>query len=119
MMFGIGLILKLLGAFAGYAAKKDDNATAIALESLRTQVAANAVKSDIIRAQLGHPVAWIPRFLIEGAAAIYFIAIVVDSIWQLPGDISELPVTEAALLATVFTGMFISDAVKSFTRNRK
>ena len=108
----IGIALALLRAFMGYAAKRDDNATVQALEALKAQVEVNREKSAIIRAQLGHPIAWIPRFAAEFAAVMYFTAIVIDSIWDLPGVVLALPGSEAAILATIFGGMFIRDVFR-------
>jgi len=108
----IGIVLTILRAFLGYAAKRDDNATVQALEGIKAQVEVNREKSAIIRAQLGHPIAWIPRFAAEFAAVMYFTAIVIDSIWDLPGVVLALPTSEAAILATIFGGMFIRDIWK-------
>jgi len=105
----ISIALALLRAFLGYAGKRDDNATVQALEAIKGQVELNRERSAIVRAQLGHPLAWIPRFLAEAGAVAYFLAIVIDSIWDLPGVVLALPPAEAAILATIFGGMFIRD----------
>ena len=107
-----GLLFKLAGVFLGYATKRSDNATATALEAIRADIANNQTKAEVIKAQLGHPIAWVPRMLIEFFAAMYFGAVVIDSIWQLPGDVSALPTATAALLGTVFAGMFIRDIAR-------
>lgn len=108
----IGIVFAIVKAFMGYAVKRDDNATAQALEAIKGQVEANREKSAIVRAQLGHPVAWIPRFCAEAGAVMYFLAIVIDSIWDLPGVVLALPAPEAAIMAAIFTGMFIRDVWK-------
>jgi hypothetical protein len=108
----IGIVLTILRAFLGYAAKRDDNATVQALEAIKGQVEVNREKSAIIRAQLGHPIAWVPRFCAEFAAVMYFTAIVIDSIWDLPGVVLALPTSEAAILATIFGGMFLRDVLR-------
>ncbi len=108
----LGILFKLVGVFLGYATKRSDNATATALETIRADIVNNQTKADIVKAQLGHPVAWIPRMVIEFGAAIYFLAIVIDSIWQLPGDISELPTPTAALMTAIVTGMFIQNIAR-------
>jgi hypothetical protein len=105
----IGVVLAIVQAFMGYAGKRNDAATAIALEDIKAQVETNREKSAIVRAQLGHPIAWVPRFMAEFAAAIYFVAVVIDSVFDLPGVVLALPTPEAAVMATIFAGMFLRD----------
>lgn len=102
----IGLVFKYLGA-------KNDADAAKALEEIKALVQANAEKSAIVRAQLGHPIAWVPRFLIELGAALYIGAIFIDSVFDLPGAVLALPTNEAALLGVIVSGMFISTAFRS------
>lgn len=84
--------------------------TDIAIKNIEADIALNAARQAIIVAQLGHPVAWIPRALAEMTAVFYFMLIVIDSIFQLPGNVDELPATTAAVMATIFAGMFLSSA---------
>lgn len=104
----VSVILAILKAFLGYASKRDDARTAEVLETIKAQVEANQAKADIVRAQLGHPVAWIPRFVIELFSAVYFSTHVADRLFDLPGDIAPLPAEMAALLSVIIGGMFLS-----------
>ena len=108
---GGGVLTSVLGHLEKRAALENDR------EKLRTEVTISEIKAEletrqqqaaIVKLQLGHPVAWVPRFLAEMAAVLYFMSIVVDSIWDLDGTVAALPVTEAGLMATIFGGMFLS-----------
>lgn len=105
MIFGI--LLKILGAFLGYATKRDDNATAKAIESIRAEVEQARTQADVIKANVGNPLIRLAAGIAAIVAVLYFTAIVVDTIWQLPGDIDQLPASTAALLSVIFGGMFL------------
>jgi hypothetical protein len=81
--------------------------TEITISEIKAELATRQEQAAIVKLQLGHPIAWAPRFLAEMAAVIYFISIVVDSVWDLQGTVAALPVTEAALMSVIFSGMFI------------
>jgi hypothetical protein len=104
----IGIALKLIDVLIGYATKRSDQKSVQALEEIKAKVETDRQKAEIIRAQLGHWIAWLPRFLVEMAATLYFGSIVIDSIWNLDGTVAALPTNEAALMATIFAGMFIT-----------
>ena len=104
----IGIALKLIDVLIGYATKRSDQKSVQALEEIKSKVETDRQKAEIIRAQLGHWIAWLPRFLAEMAAVIYFMSIIIDSIWNLDGSVAALPTGEAAILATIFAGMFLT-----------
>lgn len=108
----ISIVFKLIDFAIGYATKRSDAKSAQALEEIKASVEDNKQKAEIIRAQLGHWIAWLPRFLAEMAAVLYFMSIVIDSIWNLDGSVSALPTAEGAILATIFAGMFLSAALR-------
>lgn len=66
------------------------------------------VQADVTKAELGHAVAWVPRFLASMGAAVYLLAHIIDAIWQLPGDVAPLDAASAAVVSVIFAGMFIS-----------
>ncbi len=108
----IGIALKLIDVLIGYATKRSDAKSAQALEEIKASVEDNKQKAEIVRAQLGHWIAWLPRFAVESCAALYFASVVIDSIWNLDGSVAALPTNEAALMATIFAGMFLSAALR-------
>jgi hypothetical protein len=81
--------------------------TEITISEIKAELAVRQEQAAIVKLQLGHPIAWAPRFLIEMSVAIYFMAHVVDSIWNLSGDVRPLGVPEAALMATAVSAMFL------------
>jgi hypothetical protein len=80
----------------------------VTIQAIQQELETRKEPAGIIKAKLSHRVAWLPMTLIEFGAAVYFIAIIVDAIWQLPGDVSTLTPENAALLSVVFAGMFIT-----------
>jgi hypothetical protein len=81
--------------------------TEVTISEIKAELAVRQEQAAIVKRQLGHPIAWFGRFLIEMSVAVYFMAHVVDSIWNLSGDVRPLGVPEAALMATVVGGMFL------------
>ena len=115
---GGGVLTSVLGHLEKRKALENDSQklkTEITISEIKAELETRRQQAAIIKLQLGHPVAWVPRFLAEMAAVIYFMSIVVDSIWDLGGTVAALPVTEAGLMATIFGGMFLS---ATFGRNR-
>lgn len=103
-------VLKTLENRADNETERERIRTSATIEEIRAEITRRSAQKDIVVAQLGHPVAWVPRFLAELTATFYFMSIVIDSIFQLPGDISELPAPVAAVMATIFGGMFLREA---------
>jgi hypothetical protein len=110
MMFAI--ITSLIGIVLSYAKARDDKAMVLAVEGIRADIQQNQIKADIIKAQLGHRVAWLPRTIIEFAAAFYFLGWIVDAVFDLPGEMQELPPSAAALLGAVYSGMFLGSVLR-------
>jgi hypothetical protein len=81
--------------------------TEVTISEIKAELAVRQEQAAIVKLQLGHPIAWAPRFLAEMTAVIYFMSIVVDSVWDLQGTVAALPVTEAALMCVIFSGMFL------------
>lgn len=129
------LILKILGFFLGvdplqkfltYLNAKANNETE--RERLKTEVTIEEIKGEIdlnnqrrliVQTQLGTPIAWFPRFLAELFAVLYFMAIVIDKIFNLPGEVSDLPTPIAALMGTIFAGMFLARAADNLPKAGK
>jgi hypothetical protein len=115
---GGGALTTILGHLEKRQALQNDSEkmkTEITISAIKAELATRQEQAAIVKLQLGHPVAWVPRFLAEMAAVIYFMSIVVDSIWNLDGTVAALPAAEAGLMATIFGGMFLS---ATFGRNR-
>jgi hypothetical protein len=81
--------------------------TEVTISEIKAELATRQEQAAIVKLQLGHWIAWFPRFLAEMTAVVYFMAVIVDSIWDLEGAVLKLPVPEAALMGTIFAGMFI------------
>lgn len=103
-------VLKSLENRANNETARDRIKSQVTIEEIKAEIARRSAQKDIVVAQLGHPVAWVPRFLAELTATFYFMAIVIDAMFQLEGDISELPAPVAAVMATIFGGMFLKEA---------
>lgn len=88
--------------------------TEVTISEIKAELAVRQEQAAIVKLQLGHPIAWIPKFLAEMTAVIYFMAVCVDSIWDLEGSVLDLPTPIAALMGTIFAGMFLTSAVKNF-----
>jgi hypothetical protein len=107
---GGGVLTSVLGHLEKRQALQSDAQklkTEVTISEIKAELATRQEQAKIVRLQLGHPVAWVPRFLAEMTAVIYFMAVVVDSVWDLEGAVLALPTNEAALMGVIFSGMFI------------
>lgn len=75
------------------------------------RVAINADRRLIMIASLGHPVFWIPAFIIMLMVAFYVTALIIDLIFQLPGDVGEPSTQVAWIISVVIVSMFGAPAV--------
>lgn len=108
---GGGVLTSVLGHLEKRKALENDREklrTEVTISEIKAELATRQEQAAIVKLQLGHPIAWFPRFTIEMAVAVYFLAHVVDSIWNLSGDVQPLHPAEAGVMATVIAGMFIS-----------
>jgi hypothetical protein len=81
--------------------------TEITISEIKAELAVRQEQAAIVKLQLGHPIAWFPRFAAEACAVLYFASHIIDSIWNLDGTVAPLPVNEAALMGVIFSGMFL------------
>jgi hypothetical protein len=108
---GGGVLTSVLGHLEKRKALENDREklrTEVTISEIKAELATRQEQAAIVKLQLGHWIAWLPRFLAEMAAVLYFMSIVIDSIWSLDGSVAALPTNEAALMATIFAGMFLS-----------
>lgn len=91
---------------------KEKLKTEVTISEIQATLKARQEQAAIIKAQLGHPIAWIPRFLIELSVAAYVMGIILDKILDLPGEIQDLPPQIAAILVTVIGGMYIKESFR-------
>lgn len=101
----LGIALKIVGLFLGYATKRDDSKTALALENIRGEISANVEKSNVTRAKLSHVVAWIPAFIIEASVAVYIATQMLDITFDLIGDVAPPSTEMAAIVSAVIASM--------------
>jgi hypothetical protein len=85
------------------------------IASLEADLAFKKEQAAIVRAQLGHPVAWMPRFIIEMFTALYFAVWVIDLIWQLPGDMANPPDNVVQIMSIAVGGMFALGTATAWT----
>lgn len=115
---GGGVLTSVLGHLEKRQALQNDAAklkTEVTISEIKAELATRQEQAKIVRLQLGHPVAWVPRFLAEMAAVIYFMSIVVDSVWNLDGTVAALPTPVASLMGVIFSGMFLSATFRKNT----
>jgi hypothetical protein len=101
------LIIGIIKTFLGYASKRNDNATATALEGLRADVELSREQAEITRAKIGHPVAWIPAFVIECSVAVYISVQIMDAVFDLAGDVQPVSLELAGIVSAVVAGMTV------------
>ena len=104
----IALLLTIAKFFLGTAQKISGDRATVEIEKIKAGVEDQKARLEQVRIHAGNPIIRLSAGVMAMATAVYFAAIVVDTIFILPGDINELPATTAAVMATVIGGMFLS-----------
>ena len=88
--------------------KTTDAKTEITKAMIQAEIERRQVQADVVRAELGHPVAWFPRLLASLTAVFVLMTFVVRWLYFPGTPLAELDPWVAGVLATIFAGMFIT-----------
>jgi len=84
----------------------------VTIEEVRAELARRNAQKDVLIAETDHWVAWLPRFLFGFTAAFYFLAVTIDSIFDLPGVVLTLPDNIWPIMAAIVSGLFLENTVR-------
>lgn len=109
----IALILKwlsggILDRVLSHLEKQTDSKAEITREMIRAELERRKVQADVVQSELGHPVAWFPRFLASMAAVFVLITYIVRWLYFPGTPLAALDPWVAGVIATIFAGMFIT-----------
>lgn len=98
---------------------KDKLQTEITIAEIQAEMSKRLAQRDVLVKESESPIQWLPRFLFGMTAWFYFCAVIIDSIFDLPGAVLELPATEAAIIATIVGGLFLDSVGTKVARALK
>lgn len=124
----LAFILKFLGggvlkSVLGHLENKANNETE--RERIRTNVTIEEVKAELTRRNAQKEVLlkeseslfqWLPRFTFAMSAALYYLAVTIDSIFDLPGTVLALPDNEANIMMTIVGALFLDAGANKIAR---
>ena len=90
--------------------------TNVTIEEIRSELARRQAQRDVLIRESESAVQWLPRFTFGMTAAAYFLAVVIDSIFDLPGAVLTLPDNEAAIMGVIVGGLFLDKAARSLRK---
>lgn len=124
----LAFILKFLGggvltSVLNHLEKKADNETererirtSVTIEEIKSEIARRNATRDVLLKESESAVQWLPRFTFGMTAALYFMAVVIDSIFDLPGSVLNLPDNEATIMGVIVGGYFLDKAARSIRK---
>lgn len=124
----LAFLLKFLGggvlkSVLGHLENKANNETE--RERIRTNVTIEEVKAELARRNAQKEVLlkeseslfqWLPRFTFAMSAALYYLAVTIDSIFDLPGTVLALPDNEAGIMMTIVGALFLDAGANKIAR---
>lgn len=88
--------------------KSTDAKTEITKEMIKAELERRQIQANVVVSELGHPVAWFPRFLASLTAVFVLMTFVVRWLYFPGTPLAELDPWVAGVLMTIFAGMFIT-----------
>ena len=88
--------------------------TEITIAEIKAEQERRLAQRDVLLKEGDHWIAWLPRFLFGFGSAFYYCAILVDAIWDLPGEVLTLPDNIWPIMTAVVSGLFLEKAVKTW-----
>lgn len=88
--------------------KQSDSKAEITKQMIQAELERRRIQADTVREELGHPLAWFPRFLASIAAVFVLITYIVRWLYFPGTPLAELDPWVAGVIATIFAGMFIT-----------
>lgn len=88
--------------------KSTDAKTEITKEMIHAELERRRLQADVVRAELGHSLAWLPRFLASMTAVFILMTFVVRWLYFPGTPLAQLDPWVAGVVGTIFAGMFIT-----------
>lgn len=81
--------------------------TEVTITQIKAELERRNAQKEVLIKEAESPLQWLPRFTFGMTAALYFMAVVIDSIFDLPGVVLKLPDTEAQIMSIIVGGLFL------------
>lgn len=101
-------ILDHLEAQANTQTERERIRTQVTISEINAELERRRVQADVVKSELGHPVAWFPRLLASLTAVFVLMTFVVRWLWFPGTPLAELDPWVAGVIGTIFAGMFIT-----------
>lgn len=88
----------------------------VTIEEIRAELARRQAQKDVLIKESESAIQWLPRFTFGMTAAAYFLAVTIDSIFDLPGAVLALPDNEAAIMGVIVGGLFLDKAARALRK---
>lgn len=124
----IGLILRLAGGglldkvLTGLKARADSQVerqridASVAIEHVRAELARRQAQRDVLIAEQGH---WVTRFMRPAFAyplAVYYAAVITDSLFHFTWNVAALPAPIGEWSGWIISALFLADSGERITR---
>lgn len=90
--------------------------TEVTIAEIKAEIERRNAQKEVLIKEAESPIQWLPRFTFGMTAAIYFLAVVLDSIFDFPGVVLKLPETEAEIMMIIVGGLFLHAGATQISR---
>jgi hypothetical protein len=90
--------------------------TDVTIEMVKAEINRRSMQRDVLIKESESAVQWLPRFTFGMSAAFYFMACVIDSVFDLPGVVLILPDSMQEIMTVIVGGLFLDSGVKRVAR---
>jgi hypothetical protein len=90
--------------------------TSVTIKEIEAELARRNAQRDVLVKEAESKWHSMPRWCFGMTAWLYFAAVVVDSIWDLPGTVLTLPDNEAAIMGVIVGGLFLDSVGTKLSR---
>ncbi len=109
-------VLARLGAGDAAASERDRAVAAVAVEQIRSDLARRNAQRDVIIAEQGRLVTALMRPAFAYPLAVYYAAVIADSLFQFEGNVAALPSPIGEWSGWIVSAIFLSESGERITR---
>lgn len=100
-------VLSHLEAKANNETERERIRTNVTIEEIKAELAVRNAQRDVLVKEAESKFLSLPRWSFGMTAWFYFAAVIIDSIFDLPGVVVKLPNNEANIIMVIVTGLFL------------
>lgn len=88
----------------------------VTIAEIKAELDRRNAQKEVLLKESESAVQWLPRFTFGMTAAFYYVAVTIDSVFDLPGVVLELPTNAADIMKIIVAGLFLDAGATKISR---